>query len=299
MNSLLLLLVCLALGMLVTRYGHAPAGLAPALNWWVLNVALTALILHLIPQLSFSWDLWFLVFAMWAAFLGAWGVCAAVGRAAQWTRARIGALTLVCGISNTAFIGFPFVEALRGQAGLQLAIIVDQAGSFMVFALGGTLIAAIYTGRTVSLTGVLKNVAQFPPFIALWIGVGAGALGGWPELLDSTFQRLGASLTPLALFSVGLQLRLVPRPGQALPLAVGLGWKLLFAPAFVYALGTLFGVHGLERTVAVLESAMAPAIGAGIVCQQQNLEPELANTVLGLGILLSLFTVQLVNALLP
>jgi predicted permease len=51
-------------------------------------------------------------------------------------------------------------------------------------------------------------------------------------------------------------------------------------------------------TIAVLEAAMAPMISAAILAEQHNLEPQLANAVLGIGIVLSLVTVPLADHLL-
>jgi predicted permease len=48
----------------------------------------------------------------------------------------------------------------------------------------------------------------------------------------------------------------------------------------------------------VLQAGMAPMISATIMADQHHLEPPLANTVLGLGILLSLLTIPLANGLL-
>ncbi len=126
MSALLLLVACLVLGVLVARIVHPPATLPQGLNWWVINVALSALVLHLIPTLQFDWQFWFLSASMWLVFLGAWAVFASLGRALHWSRARIGALTLVCGLGNTAFIGFPMIEALRGREGVKLALVADQ-----------------------------------------------------------------------------------------------------------------------------------------------------------------------------
>ena len=50
MSAMLLLFVCLILGTLVARFAKPPAGIVPGINWWVLNVALPALVLELIPE---------------------------------------------------------------------------------------------------------------------------------------------------------------------------------------------------------------------------------------------------------
>ena len=298
MSALLLLVACLVLGVLVARIAHPPATLPQGLNWWVINVALSALVLHLIPTLRFDWQFWFLSASQWIVFLGAWTLFATLGRALHWSRARIGALTLVCGLGNTAFIGFPMIEALHGREGLKLALVADQLGCFLALAIGGTIVAALYSGKSASAKAVTRRVLTFPPFVALVVGIAVGMLGGWPQAVDAIFDRLGATLVPIALFSVGLQFRLQFQRGQAAAVLLALGWKLALAPLLVWLAGLAIGVSDAILTIAVLESAMAPMISAAILAEQHDLEPQLANTVLGIGIVLSLLTVPLADHLL-
>ena len=70
---------------------------------------------------------------------------------------------------------------------------------------------------------------------------------------------------------------------------------MLLAPLLCWALGSAAGVGGLLLTVGVLQAAMAPMISAAILADEYALEPALANTVLGAGIVLSLLSVPLGN----
>ncbi len=298
MSSLLLPFACFALGALVARFVRPPPALSQGLNWWVLNVAFSALVLHLIPAASFEWQFWFLAVSLMLVFLGAWAVFAFIGRALHWSPARVGALTLVAGLGNTAFIGIPLIESLRGTEGMTLALMADQAGSFITFAVGGTIVAAIYSGGRVDVGTIARKVFFFPPFLCLILGLMVGAIGNWPTPLDELFTRLGDTLVPLALFSAGLQLRLTFARDQLQAIAVGLGWKLAVAPALICLLGLATGVGGLVLTVGVLQSAMGPMISATILAEQYDLEPSLATSIMGSGILLSFFTVPLINQLL-
>jgi len=298
MSSLLLLFVCFAAGALVSRYTHPPIGLARGLNWWVLNIAFSGLVLHLIPKITLAWEFWFLIAAMALVFLGAWAVFELIGRALQWSPARIGTLILVAGLGNTAFIGLPLIEALRGTEAVALALIADQAGTFFVLAVGGTTVAAIYSGDHVNPRAVARKIFFFPPFLCLLLGLAVGAVGAWPAPLDEVFARLGQTLVPLALFAAGLQLRLEMGPGQFQAVALGLGWKLLIAPTLVCLIGLMAGVGGLVFVVGVLQAAMAPMISATILVEQYDLESSLALSLLGSGILLSFLTVPLIDYLL-
>lgn len=298
MTAFLLLLACLLLGVLAARYARPPIGLAQALNWWVITIALPALVLELVPRIRLDPSLWFLVLSQWLVFLGAWLLFATLGRALHWSRGRIGALVLVCGLGNTSFMGYPLIDALRGRDGLSLAVVADQLGCFVALAIGGALIAALYSGSTPHPREIARRVLLFPSFLALVAGIAVGQLGGWPAPAAELLARLGQTLTPLALFSVGLRFRLHLGPGQTAPLLMGLGWKLLLAPLAALGLGLLGGVSGLTLKIGVLEAAMAPMISAAILADQHHLEPPLANTVLGAGILLSLVSVPAWNLML-
>lgn len=298
MSALVLLALCLLLGLLAARYASPPAGLAPALNWWVIQIALPALVLELIPRLQFDPHLWFLVVSQWLVFIGALALFHTLGKWLGWSRARIGALTLVCGLGNTSFVGYPMLEALQGREGLALGVVADQLGCFIMLSLGGVLVAVIYGGASASPREVARKVLLFPAFLALLAGVVVGQLGGWPAMADEILHRIGATLTPLALFSVGLRLKLSLHRHQWLPVTLGLGWKLALAPLVMLGIGGALGMHGLLLTITVLQAAMAPMISAAILADQHDLEPDLANAILGIGILLSLLTVPLWNLLL-
>lgn len=293
MTALLLLFVCLALGVLARRYASPPAGTVHGINWWVINIALPALVLELIPRLHFDPQLWFPVAAMWVTFFGAWLLFGLLGPRLGWARQRTGALILVCGLGNTSFMGYPLVEALRGKPGLALAVVADQLGCFPLLASAGIVVASLYAGRTPQPRLIVRRILTFPAFLALVAGGIVGALGGWPAWLEGVFAPIGATLTPLALFSVGLQFKLHLGERQLAAAALGLGWKLALAPLACWLLGRTVGVGGMVLAVGVLQAAMAPMISAAILADEYGLEPPLANTVLGAGIVVSLLTVPL------
>lgn len=298
MSAFLLLIGCLLLGVLAARVMNPPAQLATALNWFVITIALPALVLYVVPQLTLSSDMWFLAVAMWLVFLASWGFFAVTGRLLHWSPARIGALTLAGGLGNTAFIGYPMIEALHGQAGLALAVVADQVGCFLMLAVGGAVVTARYSGARVSAAGIARRVLLFPAFLAMVVAIAAGAAGGWPPVIESIFRRIGDTLVPLALFSVGLQVHAQFAPGQAGAVTLGLLYKLVLAPLLILTLGVATGIGGLTLTVGVLQAAMAPMVSAAILAEQHDLEPRLANLVLVLGIVVSFVSVPLIDWLL-
>src|SRR5699024_2127546 len=101
MSAFLLLFGCLVLGALVAHCGKPPANMARGLNWWVLNIALPALVLQMIPQLEFDPELWYAVAVLWLTFIGAWLVFGTLGPLLGWSRARTGCVILVTALGNT------------------------------------------------------------------------------------------------------------------------------------------------------------------------------------------------------
>ncbi len=292
--------------MAVARWGRPPDGLAASLHWWIIYVALPAITLALVPQLRLSWALWYLAASQWLVLGVATVWVSLAGRRLGWTRARTGGVMLVAGLSNTSFLGFPMIEALRGGASLPLAVVADQAGAFLALAIGGTMIAATYASASDEAIAsrptpaqIARRVATFPPFLALVAGVGVGLAGGWPPQLAEVFARLGGTLSPLALFSVGLHFKLRLRREQAVAVAAALAYKLALAPTLVWGEGLVLGLRGDVLAIATLQAAMSPMISATIVADRHGLDPDTANTVLGFGIVASIATLPLINALLP
>ncbi len=298
MSSLLMLFACLVLGALVARFARPPSNMVQGLNWWVLRIALPALVLELIPQLQFDPHLWFPAAAVWLGFLGAWLVFGLLGPRLGWSRGRTGALILVCGLGNTTFLGYPLVQALVGRDALGIAVVADQLGSFPILITLAVVVACLYAGRTPHPVHIIKRIFTFPAFLALLLGIVVNLAGGWPELVSDALKPLGETLTPVALFSVGLRFKLRLGNWQTLGAAcMGWGWKLLVAPALAIGLAAWAGVDGTIFVVGVMQAGMAPMVSATILASDYDLDPVLANSILGVGIIASLATVPLLHML--
>jgi predicted permease len=113
----------------------------------------------------------------------------------------------------------------------------------------------------------------------------------FPAELTLTLVRIGDTLAPLALLSVGLQLRFDALRQHLRALCLGLGYKLRACPAMVVLLLLAVGAEPhMTHHVSVIEAAMPPMIGAGIVASQANLAPRLVSMMIGVGIPLGILT---------
>lgn len=185
------------------------------------------------------------------------------------------------------------IEAYYGKEGLVHGIIVDQLGSFMVLSTLGIFTAGIYSNGKLSALSILRRVTAFPPFIALTAAVFLMPFD-YPEWFALLLGRLGDTLAPIALVSVGYQLRLSHLSGNTRNLVLGLSFKLLIAPLLLSLLYLgLFGMQGLPVRITLFEAAMPPMITAGIIASEHHINPPLASLMVAVGIMASFFTLAL------
>jgi hypothetical protein len=290
MNNLLLLILCFVAGVLLRHFRRMPDNAPVTLNSFIIHISLPALTLFYIHQLKFSGDMLLTALMPWLVFALSAGFFILLGRWLKLPRATVGALILVGGLGNTSFFGLPMVEAFYGQEGLSTAIIADQLGSFFALSVLGITVAGFYSSGRPTAQQIFKRIIMFPPFISLIIALLLIPVeyAGWFTVL---LKRLGDTLAPLALLSVGLQLRMGHIAEHRRNLALGLGFKLVLAPLAIFLLYVpLLGAHGQAIQVTLFEAAMPSMITAAIVATEHDLDPPLANLMVAIGLILAFFT---------
>ncbi len=290
MNNLALLAVAFLAGMLLRKTGRFPDATPIALNGFVIHVSLPALTILYIHRLQLDRSLLLTALMPWLFFGLAWAFYRVAGRALSLPSRTVGALILVTGLGTTSFVGLPMIEAWFGKEWIGVGVVADQLGSFLALSTLGILTATAYSSGRVSPRELARRILLFPPFQALVVAVLLRPVA-FPEPVTSVLQKLGDTLTPLALASVGFQVRFRVAHGVLRPLSLGLLFKLLVGPAVLYALYVVaLGATGRVIAVTLFEAAMAPMITAGIIAIDHDLDPPLATLLIGVGIPLSFLT---------
>lgn len=290
MTNIAVLVVCLLVGIILRATKRMPENAHVTINGFIVHVALPALILGQIHGMRLSPELLFPVSMPWVLFALSALVFAAIGRLMKLSADVIGALIMTAGLANTSFVGLPMIETFYGVKDLSIGILIDQLGTYLVLSTLGITVACIYSSGTASWREIVRKVITFPPLIALALAIVLLPII-YPSWLSGVLHRLGDTLAPLALVSVGLQLRLDQMAGNRMPLGMGLGFKLILGPllvALLYA-GAL-SWSGETSRVTIFEAAMGPQIGGAIVAMQYGLSPSLITLMVGIGIILSFVT---------
>ncbi|TDE42278.1 AEC family transporter [Flavobacterium rhamnosiphilum] len=293
MNNFILIFVFLFLGIVLQNVKAFPVvNVYKLLNKIVIYICLPALALYYIPKIEWSTELLLPIGVSWIGFVVSYLFFSFLGSKFGWSKKLIGCLIITAGLGNTSFLGFPIIEALYGEEGLKTAILVDQPGSFVVLSTLAILVATVYSTGSPNGFQIAKKILLFPPFITFLVACLMNVFNvDFQDYVQILLQKLGSSVTPLALLSVGLQLRFDRKSKHWKFLGLGLLYKLIVTPALIYLLYVvILQQHSKIIQVAIMESAMAPMITACILASTHGLKPRLCSMMIGFGIPLSFIT---------
>ncbi|KQN34528.1 transporter [Pedobacter sp. Leaf41] len=289
MANFILIGLCIVAGILFRKSKSLPKDAHKGINAWIIYIALPAVSFKYLPHIVWTKDLLFPALAPICVWLIGWVFITFYAKITHVSRATSGGLKLVSSLSNTSFIGFPLIIAYFSEKELAIAIICDQITFTLLSTIG--IIVAIRSSQQQKLSAklVLKKVLTFPPLIGCVLAL---ILPHYLDLssLDILFDKLAGTVGPLALFSIGLQLKFGGWFSEIKHVSFALFYKLILAPLVVFVIALLLGMSGMIAKITIFEMAMPTLLTAGVVADQYNLNPKVSNLVVGIGILLSFIT---------
>jgi predicted permease len=200
---------------------------------------------------------------------------------------------LTAGLGNTSFVGFPLLESYLGKEALGFGIISDQFGTFLALSIPGIILASVAEKGDWDFKFLIQRMIRFAPMYALVFAFLLRPIE-YSDDLKILFIRLGDTLSPLALVSVGYLLDIKHFKGYEKVICIGMIFKLVFSPLLIYVLFKPFDLNTLMFQTTVLEAGMAPMVTSSIVAIEKEIEPQLAAIMLGFGIPLSFFTTGII-----
>lgn len=302
MDNLFIATACLLAGLLLHRTGRMPEGADRVLAGVVIQISAPAVAFLAARGMPLTLEILLPGSMAWIVFAGGLAFFGLARRLFGFSRQTFACLMLSAALCNTIFIGLPMVEAFFGPQYAYVAFLCDNPGTSLVLALPGVLLATHFSAWAEHLAGVslstrlwpsLRRVLAFPPLQAMLLGLALRSVE-LPAWLLAGLGRIGATLVPLALLSVGLGMRFRLPGGSAKALACGLAFKLAVAPALMWLVAVLvLGNTGMVARVTVFEAAMPPMILGAILATDHKLDPDLAALLVGIGTPLSFLTLPL------
>jgi len=294
MLNILLIPIFLLVGVLLQKVKFLPSGLSNYLNQYLIYIVLPALALKYLPFVEMEANLLLPIASAYISFGLSWMIFGILGKKLKWSDGVTGCLIITSGLANTSFVGFPVVRALYGEEAVQIALLIDQAGSFILVSSIAIIVASIYGKGKKRKRDISKKILTFPPFIFFVLAMMMNIFSiQTPVIMMLPLEWIAVSLTPAALVSVGLQVK-INLEGIRMPqLWYGLFYKLVFIPLVILMVFKyLFNLQGLLLQVSVIETAMAPMITGSIIAISHDLEPKLASLLVGVGIPLSFLSLS-------
>ena len=294
MGSVLMLLLFLLAGYGAQRFlaPDTQERWAERFNHFVIYVSLPALVFVYMVDLKVDSRFILPIGSAWILFALSAAIILLCARFLGWSRSLTGALLMVVPYGNTSFLGVPFTKAFFGESGVPYAIIYDQLGSFLILSTAGLLTLSLYSSQKATLSRVLYRIFTFPAFVTL-IAALLMNRSMLPEWLMDLLSLLAATLTPTALLSIGLYLKLRLDRDKLTAFGIGLSVKLLLAPLLLLVLLYALDLQGLSAQVTLFEAAMGPMISSSMLALSAGLERRFVASILGYGIIVSFVTLPL------
>ncbi|SUX48937.1 AEC family transporter [Chryseobacterium indoltheticum] len=296
MVNFVMIAFCITTGMIFRYFKLIPQDAHKGINTWILYLALPAVSFKYIPKIEWSSEMLFPAISPVIVWFGSWCFVKLYAHYKNYSQRSRSTLELASGYSNTSFIGFPLIMAYFGEQDLSIAIICDQV-MFVLLSTAG-IICAIKGNRTdtegIKASVLVKRLLTFPPFIGC---VSAILLSRVIDLsiAEPFFEKLAATVGPLALFSVGLQLKFKGWKQQFSQISMTMLYKLMIAPALVLIIALLIGIKGDVARISIFEAAMPTLITSSIIAEQFRLNSRLINLIIGISILVGFITTAFWN----
>lgn len=278
MDKVVLIISIFFTAMALRKAGLVRGKHVALLTDYVVNVSLPCLSVVTLARLDLKGAHLEVAVIAWGMILIGAALAYAIGRMTAMTDRNLRAFVLLSAFPNTGFLGYPLAYAVFGNSGLSYAIIYDQIGMFPLFLTLGFFVAG---GRE-----SLGSALRFPPFIALLTGLlfNVTALP-LPQLVATPLTALGWTTLPLTIFLIGAKITFKASHDFRY-IATALTLRMLLLPLTLWLLMLPLEMHGLPYQVALMETAMPPALSISILALKYDMDEELTVSCIGAGTVL-------------
>ena len=206
-----------------------------------------------------------------------------------------------CVFTNCAFVGFPILNALFGEAGLFYGAFYVIVYNLAVWSYGVVVMARGKPNFKISVRKMLVNLGTVPCAIGLGLYMARVPM---PDFLMTVLESMSGLCTPLSLIVTGSLVASMPLRGlfNNPKIYYFCAAKLILIPLIAAVILRFAGLSGLVEGIdlsvfMVVLSSMPPAAFTTIFAELYDVKPSYAAQLLSVGTMLSRVTIQLVMKL--
>ncbi len=279
--KILSIFLLVGIGYFVYKIRLVPYDALTTLNAFVLNVAVPCMILQSMQRNEINdkirddiiWSLAAfaivtLVIAVIAAFV--------INRIKSIPEEDKGIYSVQLAFTNCGFMGYPLSTVMFGQYGLFLAIIMNIIFTTFMYSIGVLMLLHKKGEKLFTMKLMVRMLSV--PFLSSIAGLLIFISGfHFPSFIDSTLQLMAATVSPVAMFIVGINLskskiKEIFTPRNLLLCFV----SLIVVPFFTLGVDMLLPVSNFVMVEHVFLMAMPSAAITTILCNRYNKNAKLA-----------------------
>ena len=223
----------------------------------------------------------------------------AAGKLIRLPRRSFGVFMMLCGLSNTLFIGYPMCTEIFGEAVPYVMTYYLISTSFTQ-AVGTTLVR--WSGESDPFSArMLLRFFRSPPVLGIAVGIIVVVLDiPLPNLFMSYGKYMNQVVTPLALLVTGEIIYRIGLNNLRLDrnIAIVLFFRFLLAPLLCVGLCRAFGVSGLPRSVFVVQAAMPIVTQTVVAAAEYGADESMAAQSAAITTLASFIVIPILVAIL-
>lgn len=216
-----------------------------------------------------------------------YGISVLACRLLKFDRSLESAFLLSVLFTNSGNYGVPFCTFAFGEEGMVNALAYMMYGSVTMY----TLAVYIASRGTSSMKESLKNVFRIPLIYAVVIAsVFSYFVIDVPSFVVKPIALLGSAAIPVTMILLGIQLSRTTIQKDYRPLLLSIVFRLVLSPFLAILITSFMGVHGLLRSVLILESSMPTAINSTLIAIEFDAKPGYVSTTVLISTILSIFS---------
>lgn len=293
-QSVLSIVVIIALGYILTRQGLFDEAVAKLLTTLVVNVSLPAMIVSNLLT-AFDRDKLYSVgkgiLIPFASMLICYGAAMLIAPLIKVKPGRKGIFQTMFFASNTIFMGMPVNMALFGEESIPYVLFYYAANTTLFWTLGIYGISRDKKGHEAGIFNMntVKRIFS-PPLLGLLAGLLLVLLEiRLPSFIMDSCKYIGSLTTPLSLLFIGITFSTINiadiKPDK--DMAALLFGRFVISPLVVYALTLVLPIPSLMTKVFIIQSAMPVITLAAITARAYEVDHRYATVMVTVSTVLS------------
>ena len=279
--KILSIFLLVGIGYFVYKIRLIPYDALTTLNAFVLNVAVPCMILQSMQRNELNDKIFNDIVWSLAAFAIVTIVIAVIAtlvinRIKSIPEEDKGIYSVQLAFTNCGFMGYPLTTVMFGQYGLFLAIIMNIIFTTFMYSIGVVMLLHKKGEKLFTMKLMVRMLSV--PFLASIAGLLIFITGfHFPTFIDDTLTLMAATVSPVAMFIVGInlsnsKLKEIFTPRNLILCAV----SLIVVPFFTLGVDMLLPISNFAMVIHVFLMAMPSAAITTVLCNRYNKNAKLA-----------------------